>query len=129
MTYISTTQRKSSSLSTLTTSDILTIATDENVSISTISGDVEAKTVYFKKESTNDALMEIISKNPETIAVNDEIQRSNTVKYYVQSITPTQVKFGSGTPLLSQTTNISFPKQENDNYAPEKIATFLIFKK
>lgn len=116
-------------LSTFVTSDILNIATDEDISISTNSGAVEAKTIYFKKQAGNKALMEIVSKNPEAIAVNDSIKRSETVSYYVESIIPPQVKFGTGTPLLSQTTNISFPKAENDNFAPEKIATFLIFKK
>lgn len=126
---ILTTTTGKETLSTVASSDILTIATDEDISISTSTGNVEAKTIYFKKQTTSTALMEIVSKNPQSISVNDTIKRSDTVNYYVQNITPPQVKFGTGTPLLSQTTNISFPKAENDNFAPEKIATFLIFKK
>jgi hypothetical protein len=116
-------------LSVLTTSDVQNIATDEDITINTNSGDVEAKTIYFKKENTDDAVMEIVTKDSDSIEVNSQIKRSDDLTYYVQSITPPQVKFGTGTPLLSQTTTVSFPTVENKAFAPEKIATFLIFKK
>lgn len=116
-------------LSVLTTSDVQNIATDEDITIKTNTGNVEAKTIFFKKETPNDAVMEIMTKNADSIQTNSQIKRSDELTYYVQNITPPQVKFGSGTPLLSQSTTVSFPSIENKQFAPEKIATFLIFKK
>lgn len=128
MAYIADSGTKNPSL-TLASSQVENIAIDEDVTINTSTGDVLAKTMYFKRQPDNTAVMEVVTKTPDSIAVNDEIVRSNTVTYYVESVTPPQVKFGSGTPLLTEKTSISFPEPALNNLAPEKIATFLIFKK
>ena len=128
MAYIADSGTKNPSLS-LASSQVENITVDEDVSIKTDSGDVLAKTMYFKREANATALMEVVTKSPDSISVNDQIIRSDLVKYYVQSVTPPQVKFGSGTPLLTEKTSISFPEPTLNNFTPEKIATFLIFKK
>jgi hypothetical protein len=73
--------------------------------------------------------MEIITRNSDEIKVNDQIVVSDENAYYVEAIDKTPVKFGSGIPLVTQTTNVRFPRPEVRAYTPEKIATFLIFKK
>lgn len=108
----------------------LTIEKNQNLSMS--DGRVSIKTAYFKINTgaaADTATMEVITKDPEEIKINDQIVVSEENAYYVQSINKTPIKFGTGTPLVTQTTNIRFPKPEAKNYAPEKIATFLIFKK
>lgn len=128
MAYIADSGTKNPSL-TLGSSQVENVAIDEDVSIKTASGDVLAKTMYFKRQPDATAVMEAVTKSPDSIAVNDQIIRSDSFKYYVQSVTPPQVKFGSGTPLLTEKTSISFPEPTLNNFTPEKIATFLIFKK
>jgi hypothetical protein len=112
----------------LTTDPNLNIQKDSNLSISTIS----AKTLYFKLGagvSADKGLLEITTKDPGGITLNDEIKVSDTSTYYVQNVFKTPVKFGTGTPLLNQNTSVKFPKPEAKQYTPEKVATFLIFKK
>lgn len=90
------------------------------------------KTANFKINSgasADTATMEIITKNPEEIQINDEIVVSDQNAYFVQSVEKSPIKFGSGIPLVTETTNIKFPKKEARSYSPEKVATFLIFKR
>lgn len=93
---------------------------------------ISIKTANFKINtgaSADTATMEIITSNPNDIKINDQIVVSDQNAYYVETIDRTPVKFGSGVPLITQTTNIRFPKPEAKLYTPEKIATFLIFKR
>lgn len=108
----------------------LTVEKNQNLSMS--DGKVSVKTAYFKINTgaaADTATMEVITKDPEDIKINDQIIVSDQNAYYVQAINKTPVKFGTGVPLVTQTTNIRFPKPEAKNYTPEKVATFLIFKK
>jgi hypothetical protein len=108
----------------------LTVEKNQNLSMS--DGKVSVKTAYFKINTgaaADTATMEVITKDPNDIAINDQIIISDQNAYYVEAIDKTPVKFGTGTPLVTQTTNIRFPKPEAKNYTPEKVATFLIFKK
>jgi hypothetical protein len=116
----------------LTTDPNLTITKDQNVSLNKGNISVSAKTAYFKLgvgASRDQSLIEMITKDSKQIGVNSEINVSTSNPYYVQTIDKTAIKFGSGTPLISQSTNIRFPSPEAKTYTPEKVATFLIFKK
>lgn len=108
----------------------LTIGKNENFVFSTTQ--VSVKVANFKINtgaSADTATMEIITRNADNIKINDQIVVSDSNAYYVEAIDKTPVKFGSGTPLVTQTTNVRFPRPEIRAYTPEKIATFLIFKK
>lgn len=108
----------------------ISVTQDENLSIS--GKNISVKTAYFKfgtNVSTNDTVMEVITQDSKDIAVNDQIGVGDGNSYVVQSTDKTPVQFASGTPLVTQTTNIRFPKPEYKNITPEKVATFLIFKK
>lgn len=108
----------------------LSVSKNENLTIQ--NKNISTKTAYFKfgtSTSTADTIMEVITKEPDQIEVTDQIVMSDTEAYYVTNIDKTSVKFASGTPLVTQTTNIRFPAPEAKQYAPEKVATFLIFKK
>lgn len=108
----------------------LAVSQDENF---TVSGkNISVKTAYFKygtSVATNDTVMEVITQDSKDIAVNDQIAVADGNSYVVQSTDKTPVQFASGIPLVTQTTNIRFPKPEYKSIAPEKVATFLIFKK
>jgi len=113
----------------LTTSPDFNIAKNQNL---TLSGNISAKTAYFKLgygASGNQSLAEIITKDSKEITTSTEVLLADGNKYYVQSVDKTPVKFSTGTPLITQKTNVRFPSFENILYTPEKIATFLIFKK
>lgn len=108
----------------------LIVEKNENYTIS--NSLISIKTANFKINtgaSADTATMEIITKNPDEIKQNDQIVVSDQNAYYVQSIDKTPVKFGTGVPLVTQVTNVRFPRPEAKTYTPEKIATFLIFKK
>lgn len=116
----------------LTTDPDLTISKDQNISVNTGDLSVSAKTAYFKLGvglTGDQSLIEMITKDSNQIGVNSQINVSATNPYYVQTIDKTAIKFGSGVPLISQSTNIRFPSPEAKIYTPEKVATFLIFKK
>lgn len=105
---------------------------DKNTNLVFQNTTTTAKVAYFKfgtSSSTTDTVMEIITKDPNEIEVSDKIPVSTSNSYYVNEIDKTPVKFASGTPLVTQTTNIRFPTPEARAYTPEKVATFLIFKK
>lgn len=108
----------------------LNVEKNNNYSIS--SSLVSIKTANFKINTgalADTATMEIITKDPNEIKINDQIVVSDQNAYYVEAIDKTPVKFGTGTPLVTQTTNVRFPSPEAKTYTPEKIATFLIFKR
>lgn len=108
----------------------IAVSINDNLSIS--GKNVSIKTAYFKfgtGVTADNTLMEIITKDTEDIAVNDLISMQDGNLYVIKNIQKTNVEFASGTPLVSKTVNVRFPKQEAKTYAPEKVATFLIFKK
>lgn len=108
----------------------LNVSKDQNITIQ--NKNISAKTAYFKfgtSVTTTDSIMEVITKDSEEIAVSDKIPVSDENSYYVTQIDKPPVKFASGIPLISQTTNVRFPKPEAKQYTPEKVATFLIFKR
>jgi hypothetical protein len=108
----------------------ISVSKDENFTIS--NKNISIKTAYYKfgtNATTDDTVMEIITKDSKDIAVNDQIAMNEGNSYVVKQIDKTPVKFASGTPLVSKSMNIRFPRPEAKAYAPEKIATFLIFKK
>lgn len=105
---------------------------DKNENLSVQNKNISTKTAYFKfgtSTSTTDTVMEVITKDSENIQVSDKIVIDNDDSYYVSQVDKTPVKFASGTPLVTQITNVRFPKPEAKEYAPEKVATFLIFKR
>lgn len=108
----------------------ISVSVDDNL---TVTGKtVSVKTAYFKFGSgvdTNDTVMEIITKDTKDIQVNDQIPLKDGNSYVITEIDRTNVEFASGTPLVTRTTNVRFPRPEAKTYAPEKVATFLIFKK
>jgi len=122
-----------SPLLTLSTTDPkLNVSKDQNFTVNTGTVSVAAKTAYSKLgvgASGDQALVEVITKDSKDIGVNSKISLSEDNPYYVQEVNKTSIKFASGSPLVSQSTNIKFPRPEAKQYAPEKIATFLIFKK
>jgi hypothetical protein len=108
----------------------LSISKNENLGIQ--GKNISTKTAYFKfgtSTATTDTVMEVITKEPEQIEVNDKIVMSGDDSYYVTQIDKTPVKFATGVPLVTQTTNVRFPRPEAKQYTPEKVATFLIFKR
>lgn len=108
----------------------LNISKNENLIVQ--NKNISTKTVYFKfgtSSATTDTLMEVVGKDTQKIEVKDKIPVSDENSYYVTQVDKSPVKFATGTPLITQTTNIKFPKPEAKTYTPEKIATFLIFKK
>jgi hypothetical protein len=108
----------------------LSISKNENLTIQ--NKNISTKTAYFKfgtSTATTDSIMEVITKEPDQLEVTDQIVMSGDENYYITNIDKTEVKFASGTPLVTQKTNIRFPTPETKQYAPEKVATFLIFKK
>ena len=108
----------------------ISVSKDDNLSIS--NKNISMKTAYYKfgtSVTTDDTLMEIVTKDSKDIAVNDQINMGDGNSYVIKEIDKTPVKFASGTPLVSKTINVRFPRPEAKAYAPEKIATFLIFKK
>jgi hypothetical protein len=108
----------------------LNVSKDQNLTIP--NKNISTKTAYFKfgtSTATTDSIMEIITKDSEEIAVTDKIPVSEENSYYVTQIDKTPVKFASGTPLVTQSTSVRFPKPEAKQYTPEKVATFLIFKR
>jgi hypothetical protein len=108
------------------------ISVSKNDNLSVQGKNISTKTAYFKfgtSVNTTDTVMEIITKDSDKIEVQDKIPVSDTEGYYVTNIDKTPVKFATGTPLVTQTTNIRFPRPEAKQYTPEKVATFLIFKK
>lgn len=110
----------------------LSVPGNKNFTTSNTSTSVAIKTASFKINtgaSADTATMEIITRNPGDIKINDQIVVSEQNAYYVEQIDKTPVKFGTGTPLVTQRTNVKFPRPEVRAYTPEKVATFLIFKK
>ena len=106
------------------------VAPNTNLSISDT--DITTKTAYFKYgvgACGNQAIMEVITKNPAGLTLNEKIPVSDQTEYIVQNIDKTPVKFASGIPLVSQNTSVRFPRPEAKQYTPEKVTTFLIFKK
>ena len=108
----------------------ITITEGENL---TVTGkNISSKTAYFKfgtSVNTADTILEVITPNSKELLAGDRIDMGDGNSYVVETIKETPVKFASGIPLLTQKTDISFPKPETKEYTPEKIATFLIFKK
>lgn len=105
---------------------------DKNQNLGVQNKNISTKTAYFKfgtSANTTDTVMEVITKDSDKIEVQDKIVVSDTNSYYVTQIDKTPVKFASGSPLVTQTTNVRFPRPEARSYTPEKVATFLIFKK
>jgi hypothetical protein len=105
---------------------------DKNSNLSTSESRISTKTAYFKYgvgASADQALMEVITKDSAGLTLNDEIPVSDETAYFIQAIDKTPVKFATGVPLVSQNTNIKFPRPEVKNITPEKVVTFLIFKK
>jgi hypothetical protein len=93
---------------------------------------ISTKTAYFKYgvgASSDKAIMEVITKDSAGLTLNEQIQVSDQTIYVVEAIDKTPVKFASGTPLVSQNVNVKFPRPEVKNITPEKVVTFLIFKK
>lgn len=108
----------------------LVVSKNENLNIQ--NKNITTKTAYFKlgtTTSTTNTVMEVITKDAKDIQVSDKIQITEDDSYYISQIDKSPVKFASGSPLISQTTSVRFPKPEAQSYAPEKVATFLIFKK
>ena len=108
----------------------LNLSKDQNITIQ--NKNISVKTAYFKfgtSTATTDTIIEIITKDSEKIMPADKIEVSNDNSYYVTQLDKTPVKFASGTPLVTQSTNVTFPKPEAKQYTPEKVATFLIFKR
>lgn len=108
----------------------LNVSKNENIQIQ--NKNISTKTAYFKfgtSTTTADTIMEVITKEPDQIKVKDKLVINETNSYYVTQIDRTPVKFATGTPLVTQTTNVRFPKQEAKEYTPEKVATFLIIKR
>jgi hypothetical protein len=105
---------------------------DKNENLNIQNKNISTKTAYFKfgtSTATTDTVMEVITKEPEQIEVNDKIVMSGDDSYYVTQIDKTPVKFATGVPLVTQTTSVRFPRPEAKEYTPEKVATFLIFKR
>lgn len=93
---------------------------------------ITLKSLHFKLgvgPSGSQSLLEATTKSPEKLQLNSELILGDGNKYYIQELNTTQVKFSSGVPLITEKTNIKFPSPEISNITPEKIATFLIFKK
>jgi hypothetical protein len=105
---------------------------DKNTNLSVSGTRISTKTAYFKYglgASADQALMEVITKDSAGLTLNEEIPVSDETAYYIQAVDKTPVKFASGVPLVSQNTNVKFPRPEVKNITPEKVVTFLIFKK
>jgi hypothetical protein len=91
------------------------------------------KPVYFKlgtgAAGSTQSIAEVITKNPEKLQLNNELLLDDGNFYFVQQLDRTPVKFASGSPLVTQKTSINFPSPDIEGFIPEKVATFLIFKK
>ncbi len=108
----------------------ITITEGENLSIS--GKNISTKTAHFKfgtSVSTSDTVLEVITPDSKEITTGDQINMGDGNSYVIETIKSTPVKYASGVPILNQKTNVVFPTQEAKQYTPEKIATFLIFKK
>lgn len=113
----------------LTKSPDFNVAKNQNL---TMSGNVSVKTAFFRLgigANADQSLAEVITKDSQKITTSSEVFLADGNKYYVQTVDQTPVKFASGAPLVTQRTNVRFPSQDLVLYTPEKIATFLIFKK
>jgi hypothetical protein len=108
----------------------VSVSTNDNL---TISGkNVSLKTAYFKfgdSVTSDNTILEAITKDTDKIEVNDKIIMQDGNSYIIKEIEKTNVQFASGTALVSKAVSVRFPRPEAKTYAPEKVATFLIFKK
>jgi len=91
------------------------------------------KPVYFRLgtgvSGSTQSIAEVITKTPEKLQLNNELILGDGNVYYVQALDKTPIKFASGSPLVAQKTSVNFPSPDTEGFIPEKVATFLIFKK